>query len=318
MNVDLLIDSIVRQTTVLIAQLATAAGGRAPLAHTANQVFADLIRELKEQGLGTKVIADMFGLTLRTYHNRVRRLAESSTFKGRSVWEAVLRDLVTIGRRAGDAPESCALSNAAGPCPVNLFDILGKDAYQGPFTLRATLVPSGNDHPILKWWEIRFSCIDPRFTLTCEYGGRTWSNNPSFPRPVPKMPTVGCNSGCRNGEVSRLIADALGPCVECRSTSDCANGEYCDQTATCGTADPGPGRCLAMPNSCTLSGDKVCGCDGTTYDNTCLAARAGTGIAYAAACGAPAPCWEGEIVSSQTGTCVCVNGTPSDCLSNGK
>jgi hypothetical protein len=90
MNLDLLIDSIVRQTTVLIAQLATATGGRYPLAHTANQVLSDLIRELKEQGLGNKVIADMFGLTLRTYHNRVRRLAESSTFKGRSIWEAVL------------------------------------------------------------------------------------------------------------------------------------------------------------------------------------------------------------------------------------
>ncbi len=90
MNVDLLIDSIFRQTTVLIAQLATAAGGRSTLAHAANQVMADLIRELKDQGVGNKVIADMFGLTLRTYHNRVRRLAESSTFKGRSLWEAVL------------------------------------------------------------------------------------------------------------------------------------------------------------------------------------------------------------------------------------
>jgi Winged helix DNA-binding domain len=90
MNLDLLIDSIVRQTTVLVAQLATATGGRSPLAHTANQVMGDLIRELKEQGLGNKVIADMFGLTLRTYHNRVRRLSESTTFKGRSLWEAVL------------------------------------------------------------------------------------------------------------------------------------------------------------------------------------------------------------------------------------
>jgi hypothetical protein len=33
MNVKILIDSIVRQTTVLIAQLATAGGVRAPLAH---------------------------------------------------------------------------------------------------------------------------------------------------------------------------------------------------------------------------------------------------------------------------------------------
>jgi hypothetical protein len=227
-------------------------------------------------------------------------------------------DLVTIGRRAGDAPEMCTFSNAAGSsCPVDVFGILGKDAYEPPFTLRVTLVPSGADHPILKWWEIRFSCIDPRFTRTCEYGGRNWANRLSTPAPGQKQTTVGCKSGCYNGEPRLLVSDSLGPCVECRSTSECANGEYCDQSATCGTANPGPGRCLAMPNSCTLAGDKVCGCDGKTYDNSCLAARAGTGIAYAAECGAPAPCWNGELVSSPTGTCVCVDGVPSDCLSSG-
>ncbi len=46
MNQQLLIDSIVRQTTVLIAQLATSRGARAPVAHVANQVFLDLTREL--------------------------------------------------------------------------------------------------------------------------------------------------------------------------------------------------------------------------------------------------------------------------------
>jgi hypothetical protein len=90
-NVNLLIDNIVRQTTVLVAQLATAAGGRAPLAHVAGQVFVDLVLELKAQGLGNKVIADMFGLTLRTYHDRVRRASESKTERGVSLWEAVLR-----------------------------------------------------------------------------------------------------------------------------------------------------------------------------------------------------------------------------------
>jgi hypothetical protein len=89
-NVNLLIDAIVRQTTVLVAQLATAAGARAQLAHTANQVFLDLVHELKDQGLGNKVIADMFGLNLRTYHNKIARLAESSTERGRSLWEALL------------------------------------------------------------------------------------------------------------------------------------------------------------------------------------------------------------------------------------
>lgn len=90
MNTTLLIDAIVRQTTVLVAQLATTSGNRATLAGTANQVFMSLVTELKRQGLGNKVIADMFGLALRTYHNRIQRLAESRSFAGQSVWEAVL------------------------------------------------------------------------------------------------------------------------------------------------------------------------------------------------------------------------------------
>ena len=48
MNISVLIDSIVRQVTVLIAQLATAGGVRAPVAHIANQVFVQLARELEE------------------------------------------------------------------------------------------------------------------------------------------------------------------------------------------------------------------------------------------------------------------------------
>jgi hypothetical protein len=90
MNTTVLIEAIVRQTTVLLASLATASGQRAPLSNLANQVFVDLVRELKEQGLANKVIADMFGMALRTYHARVARLSESRTDRGRSLWEAVL------------------------------------------------------------------------------------------------------------------------------------------------------------------------------------------------------------------------------------
>lgn len=90
MNVQLLIDSIVRQTTVLVAQLATSGGLRAPLAHVANRVFLDLATELERQNVSRKVSADMFGLALRGYQRRIRRLTESSTERGRSLWEAVL------------------------------------------------------------------------------------------------------------------------------------------------------------------------------------------------------------------------------------
>jgi hypothetical protein len=90
MNASLLIHAIVRQTTVLIATLATGSGQRAQLAAVANVVFADLVRELREQGLGNRVIADMFGMALRTYHRKVTRMSASRTLQGRSLWEAVL------------------------------------------------------------------------------------------------------------------------------------------------------------------------------------------------------------------------------------
>src|SRR5512138_2295264 len=100
MTVELLIQAIVRQTTILIAQLATTGGARAPLAQVANQVFLDLVGELERQGVSRKVSADMFGMGLRSYLRRVQRLGESSTERGRSLWEAVLgyvqeRSLVT-------------------------------------------------------------------------------------------------------------------------------------------------------------------------------------------------------------------------------
>jgi hypothetical protein len=89
MNPVLLIDSVIRQTMVLIAQLATSGGARAPLAHLAHQVFVDLSSELEAQGLSRKVTADMFGISLRSYQRKLNRLNESSTDKGRTLWEAV-------------------------------------------------------------------------------------------------------------------------------------------------------------------------------------------------------------------------------------
>jgi len=90
MNPRYLIDQLVRQTTVLIAQLSTTAGIRAPLAHVADQVFVELSREIESQGVSRKVAADMFGLALRTYQTRVQRLVQSQTQTDRTLWQAVL------------------------------------------------------------------------------------------------------------------------------------------------------------------------------------------------------------------------------------
>ena len=90
MNLRLLIDGIVRQTTVLIAQLSTASGVRAPLSHVADQVFIELAREIEAQGVRQQVAADMFGMALRSYQKKMRRLAESESVRERTLWEAVL------------------------------------------------------------------------------------------------------------------------------------------------------------------------------------------------------------------------------------
>jgi hypothetical protein len=73
--------------------LATSGGVRAPLAQLADRVFLDLARELEQQGISRKVSADMFGMALRSYRRRVRQLGESSTERGRSLWEVVLEFL---------------------------------------------------------------------------------------------------------------------------------------------------------------------------------------------------------------------------------
>jgi hypothetical protein len=89
LNAQILIDAIVRQTMVMIAQLSTADGVRSPLSHVADEVFVGLVRELERQKLGKKVIADMFGLALRSYQQKVQRLTESTTARGITLWGAL-------------------------------------------------------------------------------------------------------------------------------------------------------------------------------------------------------------------------------------
>jgi len=93
MHIKMLIDSIMQQTTVLIGQLSTAAGVRAPLARIADQVFVDLARELESQGVGRRVAADMFGMALRSYQKKLRRLTASESAADRTLWSAALEHI---------------------------------------------------------------------------------------------------------------------------------------------------------------------------------------------------------------------------------
>lgn len=73
-----------------VAQLATAGGGRMPLGHLGDHMFLALTNELQSRGLTKKVIADMLGMSLRTYHRRVHEVRQRQHAVARTVWEAVL------------------------------------------------------------------------------------------------------------------------------------------------------------------------------------------------------------------------------------
>jgi len=111
---------MVKQTTVLIAHLSTSAGLRAPLAHLADQVFRELARDLEQQGVGKKVVADMFGMALRSFQQKVNRIEDSKSVVGRTLWEAVL-DFIT--QHEG----------------VTRFDVLTRFRHDDEATVRAVL-----------------------------------------------------------------------------------------------------------------------------------------------------------------------------------
>jgi hypothetical protein len=105
MNARVLISAIVQQVTVLIAQLATTGGARAPLAQVAGQVFLELARELEAQGVSRKVSADMFGMALRAYQRKVKRLGEQTEESEKSLWSELLDAI----EHEGSAPRSTLL-----------------------------------------------------------------------------------------------------------------------------------------------------------------------------------------------------------------
>jgi hypothetical protein len=129
--------------------------------------------------------------------------------------------------------------------------------------------------------------------------------------PAVNEPVCGCDNITYSNS---CYADAAGVAVS--ATGACVPGAACGGVGgpTCGTDElcrpalgdcdvDAPGTCEPVPPVCSTDLAPVCGCDGITYDNSCLAETAGVGIDHNGACAADV------VICGGAGGVTCGTGT---------
>ncbi len=117
---------------------------------------------------------------------------------------------------------------------------------------------------------------------SCVVGGVTYPDGAST---IPAGD--GCNiCGCSDGMLS-CTKKACPVSKSCGGFAGltCSAAEYCAyvEGQLCGAADASS-TCQPRPGTCAADADPVCGCDGKTYSNACVAAQAGVGYGGKGAC----------------------------------